>query len=312
MADLAVSYIPNHHTTLFNQNFGHAVQQMVNRLRNYVTIETDEIPGNGKRYDDLDARDDMEAMTERAGATRLRDHTSSSRWLTLTPYDDASVVGKFDPALLGRITNPASDIAKSIDMARNRTAEALILAALRGTVTTGETGGGSSAFPASQQIAANFSYNATTGAEETNGGRMSVDKIRKALQLLGTSYALQGGMASPNSEKPVLALRSKDKSLLFTDITFTSGDYSKSMPYSDGVIEEFFGVRLVTTEQIAISTSARCLMWLPSAIYFAENNWASYIDVRPDLSHAIQVRVEGRMGAMRRYDEKVVEIAVTA
>jgi hypothetical protein len=81
MSELAVSNIPNHITALFSNNWGHDVQQMVARLRPFVTIESEEIPGDGKRYDDYAATENLEKATGRAGPTRRKDVTSTSRWL---------------------------------------------------------------------------------------------------------------------------------------------------------------------------------------------------------------------------------------
>jgi len=309
----AVTYIPDHYKTLFNQNFGQDVQQMLKRLAPYVTIETDEIPGNGKRYDDLASRAAMEQTSGRATATRRRDASSRSRWLFVNPYDDASVVGEFDQQLLGRVTNPASDIMRSISAARNRTCDDIILGGVRDPVSTGSAGTGSSSLPSAQKVAAIFKYDTDGYTETTHGSALplTVHKIRKALEILGTGEALEGGMAGSMGDCPVLALRAKDKNALFADITVTSRDYSASQPYSDGVLEEFLGVKLIHTERLAVSSGeAKVLLWMPSAIYFAEDSWNAYMDVLPGESHGLQVRVAGRMGAMRRYDEKVVEISV--
>lgn len=316
MSELATQYIPNHYITMFNRNFGFDTQQMVSRLKSYVTIEADEIPGGGKRYDDLSKRANLEQMpATRAGATRRRQSDSRLRWLTVEPYDDAEVVGKFDQALLGRITNPASDIARSIDAARNRTVDKLILTGVTAEVYTGGKFSPTSTtpFPSAQIIAADFKYDTDGYSETTAAGDLplTVDKLRKALEMLGAAEVLQGGMAGASGEKPVIAMRAKDKNALYANAVVTSKDFGGGTQYTTGVLEGLLGMTFVPTEQLATdSTTADVLVWMPSGIYFKEQNWETYLDVLPGESHGLQYRIVGQWGVMRRYDERVIVIKV--
>lgn len=316
MSEQAVSNIPNHVIALWNKNFGHDVQQMTARLRPYVTIETEEIPGLGKSYQDYDAPSNIsKATTGRATPTRREDVSSSARWLFVEPYQRAHVAGRFDESTIGRITNPVSDFNTLINLARNRTADKRIIDAITEDVTVGASLKSTSTYSlqGDRIVAANFKYD-TDGYTETTGSSMplTVDKIRKALEIMGASEALGSGMASDTGEKPVIALRAKDKNALFAALVLTNTLYGPNTPYSDAVLEQVLGCRLIHTEQLNESSTnvIDVPLWLPSAIIFKEQNWQGFVDRLPGESQAVQVDLSGQMGALRRYDKKVAVIRV--
>jgi hypothetical protein len=309
MAETAATFIPNHFRDAFATNWDFAAQQIGSRLSSYVTIE--EVMGERKRFNRYAQRANLTVKEGRATATKVRDQESDLRWLLADEYDDAVRIDEFDEVQLADITGPKSGLIQSMMNAANRTADRVILDGLAASVYTGKSGtGGPSTFDTSNQlVAANFSYGADGVTAGTSGGPFSLDKIRRAKEIMSTAEALQD--SGPDS-RPVIVARAKDLDKLYGFLQTKSLDVQLPKMYDQKLVESIIGCDILHSEQVYDDgTNAWLYMWIPSGVKFAAGQWKTYMDILPTQSHALQCRITGRMGAMRYDDKKVVRIQVT-
>ena len=309
MAETAATFIPNHFRDAFALNWDFAAQQIGSRLSPYVTVET--VQGERKRFNRFAQRANLTQKEGRATATKVRDQDSDLRWLLCDEYDDAVRVDEFDDEQLGDITGPKSGLITSMINAVNRTSDKVILDGLAAGVYTGKNGTGSPTnFDTTNQlVAANFNYGSDGVTAGTSGGPLSLDKIRRAKEILSAAEALQD--SGPDS-RPIIVARAKDLDKLYGFLQTKSLDVNLPKMYNQKLVEEIIGCDILHSEQVYDDgTNAWLYMWLPSGVKFAAGQWKTYMDILPTQSHALQVRVTGRMGAMRYDDKKVVRIQVT-
>jgi hypothetical protein len=55
-------------------------------------------------------------------------------------------------------------------------------------------------------------------------------------------------------------------------------------------------------------TSARCVAYVKSGVKLADAGRKVHVDIRPDKSHALQIRTVASLGATRMEEKKVVSI----
>lgn len=315
MASQAVTNIPQHFKDLFHTNFGHQAQQMMSRLRGYVDVETGLNAGNRKSYDDYDARPNQTKKTERGGKTRRRDALSTRRWLVADPYDDAVLIDEFDEERLGDIGNPRSDMLQSMIYAHERTVDRIILDGLENAVVIGSNGTQTSspAFPTAQVIGDTFKYD-TDGYTPTTGtaSGLTSDKIREVIRRFGVAEVFGLGIAR-TGDMPIIAASSNDLNALWADVKSVLTNNNINVPFSQGLLESYFGVKFLRCEQLTVASSKRhCMAWVPSAVKFYSGQYRTHIDVLPDEEHSVQIRIVYRAGAMRRYDNRVIRVETKA
>ena len=101
------------------------------------------------------------------------------RWISLKPYHRTDWYEEFDEQLLGNIALPKSETLESHRMAFGRRVDKVVIAALADPATTGEEGTETTALPASQIVAVNY-----TGGTPANSN-LTLAKLIKAKSILG-------------------------------------------------------------------------------------------------------------------------------
>jgi hypothetical protein len=308
MAETAATFIPNHFRDAFATNWDFAAQQIGSRLSSYVTIE--EVMGERKRFNRYAQRANLTVKEGRATATKVRDQESDLRWLLADEYDDAVRIDEFDEVQLADITGPKSGLIQSMMNAANRTADRVILDGIAAAATIGKNGTSTVNFDTTnQRVAANFNYGSDGVTVGTSGGPFSLDKIRRAKEIMGAAEALQDSGAD---SRPVIVARMKDLDKLYGFLQTKSLDVQLPKMYDQKLVEQIIGCDILRSEQVYDDgTNAWLYMWVPSGVKFAAGQWKTYMDILPTQSHALQCRITGRMGAVRYDDKKVVRIEVT-
>ena len=308
MASTAATFIPNHFRDAFSTNWDMAAQQVGKRLEQYCTVEN--FVGERKRFNRFSKRANLTVKEGRATPTKVRDQESDLRWLDTELFDDAVHIDEYDDEFLADITSPKSGVIASMKAACDRTADKKILDSIFAGVYVGKLGTGSPVtFSASKEIAATFFYGTdgytpgTPGSPATNLA-LTMDKIREGKTLLGSAEAL-------GNDRPVLACRYKDMNALWGQLSRTNLDYSLPDVFSVDLLEKIIGVKFLQTEQINITSGVADLpMWIPSGVKVHAGQWNSYMDILPERSHALQLRMTGRIGALRFDDDRVIKIKV--
>jgi hypothetical protein len=297
MADLngVLTNIPNHFTTQFDSNWKHLVQQKNSRLKEYCTL--DSIEGKEKSYNQLDATS-MTQITDRSRDTRISDQAMAKRWIRPLNYDCAKLVDEFDEQFLGEVVLPTSPIIQSHAAAYARTCDKIIIDALGGTAFTGTTGTTATVLPAGQKIAANY---VESGAVANSG--LTIAKLRAAKFLFDSNEV-------DEEEERIMVVSAKQLQDLLRTVEATSADYNTVRALVDGTLNTFMGFKFRRSQQLPLAVDIRsCFAYVKSGIILAERGLKTMMDVRPDLSHSLQIRSVASLAAVRMEEKKVVEIA---
>jgi hypothetical protein len=297
MADLngVLTNIPNHFTTQFDSNWKHLVQQKNSRLKEYCTL--DSIEGKEKSYNQLDATS-MTQITDRSRDTRITDQAMAKRWIRPLNYDCAKLVDEFDEQFLGEVVLPTSPIIQSHAAAYARTCDKIIIDALGGTAFTGVTGTTATVLPAGQKIAVGFVESGTVA----NSG-LTIAKLRQAKFLFDSNEV-------DEEEERIMVVSAKQLQDLLRTVEATSADYNSVRALVDGTLNTFMGFKFRRSQQLPLAVDIRsCFAYVKSGIVLAERGLKTMMDVRPDLSHSLQIRSVASLAAVRMEEKKVVEIA---
>ena len=297
MADLngVLTNIPNHFTTQFDSNWKHLVQQKNSKLKEYVTL--DSIEGKEKSYNQLDATS-MAQITDRSRDTRITDQAMAKRWIRPLQYDCAKLVDEFDEQFLGEVVLPTSPIIQSHAAAYARTCDKIIIDALGGTAFTGTTGTTATTLPAGQKIAANY---VESGAVANSG--LTIGKLRAAKFLFDANEV-------DEEEERIMVVSAKQLQDLLRDDKITSADFNSVRALVDGTLNTFMGFKFRRSQQLPLAVDIRsCFAYVKSGVILAERGLKTMMDVRPDLSHSLQIRSVASLAAVRMEEKKVVEIA---
>ena len=297
MADLngVLTNIPNHFTTQFDSNWKHLVQQKNSKLKEYVTL--DSIEGKEKSYNQLDATS-MSLIEHRSGDTRISDQGMAKRWIRPLNYDAAKLVDEFDEQFLGEVVLPTSPIIQSHAAAYARTCDKIIIDALGGTAFTGTTGTTATVLPAGQKIAVGYVESGTVA----NSG-LTIAKLRAAKFLFDSNEV-------DEEEERIMVVSAKQLQDLLRTVEATSADYNTVRALVDGTLNTFMGFKFRRSQQLPLAVDIRsCFAYVKSGVILAERGLKTMMDVRPDLSHSLQIRSVASLAAVRMEEKKVVEIA---
>ena len=293
----AMTQIPEHYTTQFDQNWRHLVQQKNSRLREYVTL--DSISGKEKSYNQL-SEAAMQLITSRSGETRISDQATAKRWIRPKAYDTAKLFDEFDEQLLGEVVLPTSPVVQSHAAAYARTADQVIIEALGGSAYTGETGVTPTSLPSGQKVAVNY---VETGNAANSG--LTIGKLRAAKFILDANEV-------DEEEERIIVVSAKQLQDLLRTTEITSADYNSVKALVDGSVNTFMGFKFRKTQLLPLTVSTDVRMtyvYVKSGIVLAERGLKTHMDVRTDLSHSLQIRSVASLGAARLEEKKVVEIA---
>jgi hypothetical protein len=222
----------------------------------------------------------------------------AKRWIRPLNYDCAKLVDEFDEQFLGEVVLPTSPIIQSHAAAYARTCDKIIIDALGGTAFTGTTGTTATVLPAGQKIAANY---VESGAVANSG--LTIAKLRAAKFLFDSNEV-------DEEEERILVVSAKQLQDLLRTVEATSADYNTVRALVDGTLNTFMGFKFRRSQQLPLAVDIRsCFAYVKSGIILAERGLKTMMDVRPDLSHSLQIRSVASLAAVRMEEKKVVEIA---
>ena len=155
--------------------------------------------------------------------------------------------------------------------------------------------------PPGQIIAVNF---VESGAVANTG--LTIGKLRQAKYLLDA--------ADNDDEDPrFMAITAKALQDLLRTTEATSSDYNTVRALVDGKVDEFLGFKFKRISNkimpLDAATDVRtCVAWVRSGIRITDSGKEVHIDVRPDKSHALQIRTVAALGGTRMEETKVVAV----
>lgn len=291
--------IPEHYVRSFEKNWNHTVQQELSKLKDRVTVT--EFEGKEKVMTDLD----QVTFTERQGRltnSTPTEATGKARKITKRDFKCQVIFDRKDKDLLGNLSRPDSELIMEMKMAWQRKMDALIVEAASATVYGGEEPYVTAiTLPSSQQVAVNY---VPTGSPANNG--LTPEKIINARRIFRENHQ------DPNMEDIFLAMSPEDEEFLMTYIKSSGNDVWANMLAKSEETNVLFGFKKVCITQLTLNSSTdieTAIAWSKRrGIYVAPEKMQIEIDSLPTKDHAIQISAYADYGAVRRYEEGVVEI----
>lgn len=297
--------IPEFAVRAFEDRWGHVVQQETSKLRDRVTV--DSFSGKEKLYKDLSTLTWRERLT-RLGKTTPQEIQGFKRKLSKRDFTCAHISDRKDKDyIVSELTTPGGEIETAMRMAWNRKVDELIAQGVSATVYGGvEPYVTPINIAAAQQVAVNYQ----PGSGTNNLGLTPWKLIEAARKFEIQEVFLQG----EGSERVTLAISPKQKADLWE---FVGADYKTETwvgplgRFLNGETDMLFGFNVVVSNRLTLNSSTdvrTCVAWAKSAMMVAPENMTIKVDELPEQEHAIQVAAYADYGAMRRYEERVMEI----
>jgi len=292
----AMTQIPEFYPTMFSANWRTLAQQKPSKLSPLVVHEM--VSGKEKKINQA-GPSTPQRVVGRAQETRISDLNLYGRWLSPYPYDDAKLFDEWDEDLLGEVTRPDSTVLAQMIAGFNRAKDGAILAAAVGSARTGTDGTGATTLPAGQQVAVNY-----TGTTPANIG-LTLAKVLQAKYLLD--------VADVEDEGRILVCSAKQLQDMLNVTEVKSADYNSVKALVNGQIDTYLGFKFVRVSASLLpyvaSTDVRSVVaFQRDGIAFTEKGAKTRMDIRADLSHALQIRSVDLFGATRTEEVRVVEV----
>lgn len=291
--------------TAFIQNYGNTVymmaQQKESRLINTVLTET---PTGKRHYFDLyNKHGDMNTVTQRFAPIGVADTKFERRAVDLVDYDFANLVDNFDK--LKMLIDPSASITQAQAAQVARKMDKIIIDGFFADMKTGEAGAGTSALPASQQVAVNYWGQFGSGS---GNAALTVAKVIRAAQILDANEV--------PLEDRYFVVDAFNHATLLAAAEVASRDFNVKPVLVDGRIGNFMGFNFILTEQLPVDGSGhrRCVAFQKTGMGAAiPLSPMADITQRKDItSLPYQYYMMLSMAATRLENEKVVEVKCLA
>lgn len=305
--------ITDHFRQTFADSFRETVQQSQSRLRKGVNTMTG-LTGVGKQIDFVLPLEDEETTGQRYKKTVLRDLETNCRWYYPRSFDIPSGEAKWDEKLLAPTVMPGGKHVRAHAAAFNRRCDNIIMEGLLGDARVGKTGEIATPLPSSQIVAVDF---VNSGSAVDSG--FTVAKLIEAIRILKAKEAWNEDVRNAGVKLWGVIDATEEARLKQTANTWGSDrlfseDYTPPVYDDNGVLISFLGVNFISYEKLLTGTSGstsikKCAIWTTDAVEFGI--WADMqtsVDLRPDLSNAVQFLSQYMLGAGREQEEKVVQI----
>lgn len=309
--------IPDAFRQTFADTFRETVQQTSSRLRKTVRTESG-LTGVGKQIDFVLPIESEETTGQRYKKVVLKDLETDMRWYYPKEFQAVTGESKWDENSLAPTVMPNGKHVSAHVHVFNRDCDAVILGALLGDARTGKNGETATALPSSQIVEVEYVY---TGAPANS--RLTPHKIIEGIHKLKASEAW-GDDQRAMGEKLWCVIDSAEEAYLRHLANASSNDRLFSRDFdpptyaADGTLVSWLGVQFVMYENLTTETVAGASgnvtaklipLYTSSAIEFGIwGDLASTVDIRPDLSNAVQFLSQYKIGAGREQEKKVVRI----
>ena len=272
----------------YSTNVGLLLQQRGSKLRECVTMGS--YTGKAAKAVEQIGSVTAQKRTSRHSDTPLISTPHDARWVFPTDYEWADLIDDQDK--LRMLIDPTSPYAQNGAYALGRAMDTDIIDAALGTSKTGENGTTSTAFSASQTIAA-------------GAAGLTVAKLREAKKILLANEV------DVENDPLYIAVTAKQLDDMLGTTQVTSADYNTVKALVQGQVDTFMGFKFVQTELLGVDSSSarRVIAWAKSGVHCGVwNDISGKVTERADKSYSNQVYVKGTFGATRTEEGKVVEI----
>lgn len=289
-----VAQVETHFIQQYTSNVQLLLQQRGSKLRQAVMTGMHQ----GKQAVPVDQFGPVTATkrTTRFGAINRTETPTDRRWVFPSSFDWADYIDDVDK--LKMLIDPQSHFVVNGTYAMGRAMDNELITAFFGTAKTGEAGGTSTTFPATQQVDADEGAAAATG--------LNIAKLRAAKKIL------MANEVDLDNDPLFCAITAKQHDDLLNEAQAISLDYNTKPVLVDGKITAFMGFNFIHVEGLELNGSSqrRLPAWAKSGMHLGMwQDISTDVRQRPDLEGLpFQVYVKGTFGATRLEEKKVVEI----
>lgn len=286
----------------FEQSILMLAQQKMSALGPYCSRGM--VHSASKRYSNL-AQVAAVQRTQRHAPTSKTPQTLSNRWTVQEMWELSDWIDRFDDAR-SILTDLAGDFVTNFVAALNRVEDSVILSAMGGTAVTGQTGTGTDNLPSDSKVAKDVhTYDPDAGSGDV---ALTTYKLQVARKKMGGAQGNIDGIvevATPWNQ--LMALTS--------DPRFASWFYNPNRPLSgDPKAGTFMDFRFHTYQDslVPVDSSSDELVyaWVDRAVRVdTAENLFTRIQEDKDHSYDLEVYASKMIGAVRRDDSLVIEIA---
>lgn len=289
--------LPTHYVQQYANTISLLLQQKNSRFESAVTTGS-YIGKQASPVDQIGAIDMLPVTTRFAPMGRV-DAALDRRWVAPSDFELPQLIDSFDKLRL--LNDPSSAYLQNAIQAANRKKDDLIYAAFFGTAKTGEVGGTSTAFGATQFVSVN------TGGTASN---LNVAKLRAGKRIL------MANEVDFDEDEVYCAISSVEHDSLLNEIQVVSTDFNDKPILTEGRVTRFLGINFIVSERMttatddAAGTSRQIPMWAKSGMHLGTwNDMQTDITQRKDLSGVPwQAYLAMSMGATRLEEKKIVRI----
>lgn len=289
--------LPTHYVQQYANTISLLLQQKNSRFESAVTTGS-YIGKQASPVDQIGAIDMLPVTTRFAPMGRV-DAALDRRWVSPSDFELPQLIDSLDKLRL--LNDPSSVYLQNAIQAANRKKDDLIYAAFFGTAKTGEVGGTSTAFGATQFVSVN------TGGTASN---LNVAKLRAGKRIL------MANEVDFDEDEVYCAISSVEHDSLLNEIQVVSTDFNDKPILTEGRVTRFLGINFIVSERMttatddAAGTSRQIPMWAKSGMHLGTwNDMQTDITQRRDLSGMPwQAYLAMSMGATRLEEKKIVRI----
>jgi len=312
--------IPDTFRETFAGSFRDVVQQTTSRLRKTVRTETG-LTGVGKQIEFVNPVSSTETTGQRFRKVVLSELDTDVRWYYPREFDTATGVSKWDENSLAPTVMPGGTQITAHQRAFNLDCDSIIMGALLGDARVGKTGETATALPATQIVPVDYVW---TGADADSN--LTVAKLLEGIQILKTNEAW-GDEARAAGEKlwcvidSIEEIRLRQLANSSSSNNLFSRDFDPPVFDGTGTLVSWLGIQFVTYNSLTTAsvtgaggavTAKLIPLYVSSALEFGIwGDFSSTVDIRPDLSNAVQFLSQYKLGAGREQEKKVVQINVS-
>jgi hypothetical protein len=310
--------VPDSARIMFGTSWREALAQKESRLRPMVQVRTG-CTGNSSTVDIFGKIEMNDVTGQRYRKPIVSDVPTSIRYIYPRELQGETFESRWDQNTVAPLVAPSGKHASAHSQAYNREIDRIILRGLLGDAAEVLVSGGQPtivALPNSQKIAKDY---VASGTAATSG--LTIAKLLRALQLLEEAEVYGQDQMESGARLCIATTSAVNKSLL-AQVDSTLGSKLMSRDFvpnpvidASGHIKEFLGITFKRTElveKVADGGNTVALVPLWCSTSYELDIWedlTTSIDVRPDLSNALQFLSQAKAGGARIEDDGVVQIA---
>ena len=291
--------LPSHYAMQFSNTIQLLLQQKGSKFRGLCM----EGPHSGKMASPVDQIGSIAAnkVTSRFGPKTRQDAPIDRRWVYPVDYDSSQLADSFD-LLKTSLDNYNSSYYTNALYAMGRAIDDEFVTALFGTAKTGEQGGTSTSFDATNQV-----VSVSLGGTTSN---LNVEKLLRAKRILTANEV------DLEFDPIYCAITAAQEEALYKEIQVVSSEFNSKPLFDEGKLKYWNGINFVHSERLingtddAAGTSRQVPMWAKSGMYIGIwKDVVADIDVRKDLqNNPWEVYLMMSIGATRLEEKKAVKI----